>query len=328
ENPRHEPVASQRDAVRALVRREGQGLVTIATSIAARGLSPAENLFVIDDEASRNYIVLEGNRRLAAIRLLNNPDLAEGTDHARAFKRLATGTKPPTTADCSIFADREEADPWIVLRHTTGHRGAGVQPWSTLAATRYALRVDGKPHDDAKAALVFLDALEEGFPDEPGLPEIVGRVADKRLTTLGRLVRDPAFKSKLGMDVDGDGQATFTYPPAQLLPTVDRILEDLAGEVGVTQLKNKGLRAQYLDSVPDPDPASARPAARLGVRSTPAKVETKPAAPKPKPKPKPKPPKPPVPFDGLDLSALGGKVEIVLAEFQDLDHDKFPNASA
>src|SRR5690242_11222372 len=91
ENPRlAQGPESQRDALHALLRAEGRKTLELARSISESGPNPSERFMVIEapDQPDR-YIVLEGNRRLAALRLLAEPKQnGEGVLKAPTLKRL------------------------------------------------------------------------------------------------------------------------------------------------------------------------------------------------------------------------------------------------
>jgi hypothetical protein len=131
-NPRHEPVSSQREAIQALIATERQKLVVLADDIKEHGLSPVDRLLVV--KQGRSYTVVEGNRRLAAVKLLDNPSLADHTAIETQIKRVARDANVPTSADCSIVASREEAEHWMILRHRGEADGAGVVRWNTFAS--------------------------------------------------------------------------------------------------------------------------------------------------------------------------------------------------
>lgn len=315
ENPRHEQVDSQRDAIHALIERERQKLVVLADDIKEHGLSPIDRLLVIRKGSSQNFIVVEGNRRLAAVKLLANPDLAKGTVIEAQMKRIAKDANVPTAAECALVDSRDDAEHWMILRHRGQMDGAGVVPWNSYAANRFS----HKPGTQAYKAVEFLEAVSDGYPDNEVIQDLSRAVADKRLTTLGRLVQDPDFRSRIGM-VPEDHVITFEYPPEELQAFLEHVLGDLASDVGVSQLKNKDQRSKYLKGTPKPDPKKKLPDPKpLG--------EAPSSKPSPKPKPKPKPKKPAKPFRDLDLSNLESKTQALLKEFRGLDENKLPNAT-
>lgn len=79
----------QREAIKALIEEQKHKLVNLAKDIIENGLSPLETVMVYAVPGEKNrYIVVEGNRRIAAIKLVTQPDLAADTTWHNAFKRL------------------------------------------------------------------------------------------------------------------------------------------------------------------------------------------------------------------------------------------------
>ena len=80
-NPRlDKPNVGQREAQRALARDQQRKLQKLAKDIVDFGLNPLELPVVAATEDGR-YIVLEGNRRLTALKALENPDsIADAVD--------------------------------------------------------------------------------------------------------------------------------------------------------------------------------------------------------------------------------------------------------
>jgi hypothetical protein len=276
-----------------------------------------DRLLVIND--GRNYIVVEGNRRLAAVRLLDNPSLADGTTIEAAIKRLARGaTAIPVEADCAVLASRDDAEHWMRLRHDGEAGGAGVVRWNSFATNRFS----HKPGTQAARAIKFLEAVADGYPDNEVIQDLARMVSEKRLTTLGRLVQDPNFKARVGM-VEDRHALRFHFPAAALQDFLEHFLGDLAADVGVSQLKSKNQRTQYLSTTPQPD-KTERIAEAQALSDTPSGQSSKD---KPK-KPSSRPSRPAKPFKDLDLSDLGPKTQALLREFRKLDVDKLPNAAA
>lgn len=73
ENPRISKAGSQREALQKIIEDQDIKLVVLADSIVADRLSPMDRWLVIKSPVeSGKYTVLEGNRRLATIKILNN----------------------------------------------------------------------------------------------------------------------------------------------------------------------------------------------------------------------------------------------------------------
>jgi hypothetical protein len=203
----------------------------------------------------------------------------------------------------------------MVLRHRGEADGAGVVRWNTFASNRFS----HKPGSQAAKAIDFLEAIEAGYPDNETIASLSNRIAEKRLTTLGRLVSDPNFKSRIGM-IDDNGAIQFHFPATALEDFVAHVLGDIASDVTVSQLKSKDLRAKYLKSTPTPDPSTRTPEPQP-LTDIPTGTGSK------KPKPKPRPAKPPKPFKELNLDQLGTKIQALMKEFRSLDTDKMANTT-
>ena len=113
-----------------------EALGELLQSIAANGYLDIEPLIVLQDD--ERFVVLEGNRRLAAIRLFREPDLA-----ARVSKRGRVNIKVPDIPDLyrrtldrvSVYlvASREEARSFIGFKHING-----AAKWDSYAKAKFA----------------------------------------------------------------------------------------------------------------------------------------------------------------------------------------------
>lgn len=112
---------------------EDAGLVELMGSIATKGYFPAEPLLITDAEDADGYWVLEGNRRLAAIKLLLNPQAAPR--RKAAVLEMATAVEDLgslRTLPCAFFESRAEVQDYLGYRHITG-----IKQWEPAAKARY-----------------------------------------------------------------------------------------------------------------------------------------------------------------------------------------------
>ncbi|GEM_PF-6932947 len=131
---------------------EYEELMTLAKSINNYGgFTPGERLIVVKENTK--YIVLEGNRRVSSLKLLNNPKLT----------RLANTTIPKITKDCSQFIkeipvdivkNREDADKALLNRHIDG-----IRLWSQFSKMRFYKKMV----DNGKT----INAIKSISPDSP-----------------------------------------------------------------------------------------------------------------------------------------------------------------
>lgn len=99
-------------------------------SIGENDFFVGEMLLVIPDGQGK-YIVVEGNRRLTAVKLLNNPTLAKVKKVAT--KEVAEAAKyKPILLPCLLFSSREDIQKFIGFVHITGKKS-----WRMLEKARY-----------------------------------------------------------------------------------------------------------------------------------------------------------------------------------------------
>jgi hypothetical protein len=240
-NPRfRESADSQKTAINALLAENSVKLLNLAQDIARENaVNPTELPVLIEENAE--LIVIEGNRRIAALKLLRNPDLADEPEHRKRLKAIAEAGTGPDEIICYLAGSREAAKHWLDLRHTGENAGVGVVQWEAWQSNNFRRRRGSQ----ADRATLFCLAVIEDFPDEPELIADIETVRRERLTTLGRLVGDPDVRREFGFDFEGD-RVAFHFDREHLLQGFLKIFGDLAGEVGVSQIKSKEQRQTYI----------------------------------------------------------------------------------
>ena len=107
-------------------------LLAVASSIAANGYHAAEPLLVAPrEDGDARYVVVEGNRRFAAVLLLLNPDLLP---RIAEFRELAgeADLEELRNLPCLVYDDRNDILNYLGNRHVVG-----VREWKPLAKARY-----------------------------------------------------------------------------------------------------------------------------------------------------------------------------------------------
>lgn len=75
ENPRHDIAINELDAVEKLIEKVGgENMLRLAEDIYTNGLIPSNEIVVIYNEIIGKYVVYEGNRRVAIMKILKNPE--------------------------------------------------------------------------------------------------------------------------------------------------------------------------------------------------------------------------------------------------------------
>jgi len=135
ENPRlpisfRKEVRSKESIINWLL--EDASIIELMLAIGANDFFIGEALLAIasiDEEGK--YIIVEGNRRLASLFLLNDPSLAK--IHTRKIDKVLYETKfRPSNIPCIVFNERSEILQYLGYRHVTG-----IKSWSLVAKARY-----------------------------------------------------------------------------------------------------------------------------------------------------------------------------------------------
>lgn len=317
-NPRLEPATGEREIIAAIIEEQGDKLLNLADDIATYGLSPIEGLLVIQGPRS-SYIVVEGNRRVAALKLLANPGLTDRAAYADRFRAIAKGKEPPTSVAIIVAPGRADAKHWQDLRHAGEMDGRGTVRWSAEAVQRFRRT----PGNDADRGIRFAEAIQKAFPANVALQEDLRAVRRDRITTLGRLAKDPTYRDRGGFEITDAG--LVVHHPEELVERgIARVLHDLATTHGVTELKTRAMRREYLATISGDLPSE----------STYSAVGKTLASPTVPPPPEGgarsgRPSKPPKSlFAGVSVGNVHPRVESILRELQALDIERHPNSAA
>lgn len=187
-NPRFEPVKNQQEALDLMLSKAGKAVMNLAKDIAQHGLNPSKRLMVVETKDG-NFLPLEGNRRIVALKLLHDPEQATDKsfgDKFREFKK-EFGTQLPTEVECVVFTDKESAFRWVNLEHTGRNEGVGVLSWNSTQRQRFIAQYAGKK--PSRSVQLF------DFADENNLKH------DKvDATTLDRLTGTPFVREQIGIN--------------------------------------------------------------------------------------------------------------------------------
>ncbi len=107
-------------------------------SIGEHGYFAGEPLLITAAGGQGVYYVVEGNRRLASLKLLHEPELAP--IKKKTVQQIASEAKSkPNKIPCLEFAKREDILAYLGYRHITG-----IKPWSSLAKAKYLRQLSEK----------------------------------------------------------------------------------------------------------------------------------------------------------------------------------------
>lgn len=232
ENPRHEPIGSEPEIIEYLCKDEQ--VFSLARSISEAGTNPLQLLGVLQIPGSgaaatkKSYQVWDGNRRVCAIKLLNDPDLAP--PHLRKdFARLAANSTqvPIKRINCVVFDDQDDLRFWMGLIHDGAQGGVGQKDWDAQQKARFF----GSSRN--RVALAVLDAAE-------AMNLITKEERQGKITTVQRFMNRDVVKEALGLDTSNLENITFNRPLEDFQKQLGIFINDLREGVKVTSRKNQG----------------------------------------------------------------------------------------
>ena len=315
-NPRlPEGSTGQYKTQRTIAEDQQRKLLNLARDIVRWGMNPTELSIVRRMEGKqKQYKVVEGNRRLTALRALESPEAFVGALDPVILKEMRALSQdyqanPVESVPCVLIQDRKLADHWIELRHTGQNAGAGVVPWDTDGQGRFKKR-SGQV-DLTHQVLDWMSA--QGKLSQKERAEIP-------VTTLRRLLGTPAVRKELGIGLDKKQMQVLGKPNA-VVKALRYVISDLTSDDGtkVDDVYTTKKRLAYAKRLPD------------HIRVAPAdSAEQPPSGSK---KPVKKKPRRAAPRENLiprdcTLNVTDARILQIEFELRDLNIDNYTNAVA
>ncbi len=236
---------SQREIISELIKDSELLDLSIALARSANAsIPPLERIIVIQND-DKTFTVIEGNRRVAAIKLLIDPSLApdnEISKFAKASKALSdTAHSLLNPLPAIVAPNRETAAPIISEKHTNSN---WVNSWSTLMQARFVEQEVRSRGDVAKVGADFnmphsqvarfirqaeiyavvrslpIDAKHSDKIDEKKFP----------ITSLERLYNNPTFRRRFGISFNKDGHIQGSVDKNEFSRAFSRVVVDILEE--------------------------------------------------------------------------------------------------
>ncbi len=206
ENPRHDKINGQREILNWHVEHLGSKLILLMRSLAENGQSDIDKVLVTPVKGVPDkYVVKEGNRRIAALKLLSDPSLCDDDLFRRRIESVNVSDQLSFDIDCVNIKDQRRVAWLMGLRHLGEQGGVGTSKWGAVEKDRHTQDVLGG--NRYWRSLYFIDyAKAHGLITD----QQVARLND-RITTLDRLISNKDFKSTLGV-VYKDRNVQITIP--------------------------------------------------------------------------------------------------------------------
>ncbi|WP_157061580.1 hypothetical protein [Pseudomonas sp. P97.38] len=242
ENARHGEKQSQRDIYKWMTSGAvAQKVIKLATDIATKGLSPFDGMGVIPSKETEKepWIVVEGNRRVAALKFLNNPKICPDLKLRKQYEQLKkrASSQIPLRVEFAVFKDFSEAAYWIQLRHGGEHGGIGISSWGPKEYDSFLARL-GSRGTNRSAVNLLSYALSKGLVTPAQYDQISA-------TTLYRMLSTPAVRKELGCHVS-KGEVFRIADEEYFDRAVATMLIAMAsGQASVTKLKSRTQREDF-----------------------------------------------------------------------------------
>lgn len=127
-----------------------EGVLELVKDISTKGYLATSVLMVVVEDG--RHVVVDGNRRILSVKILNNPSIVKSYVSDEKFKKLESLAKNKIDSLKSvkviIYPDRKSADREMAILHLSG---IAIQQWKPLRQYRYfykRVKEDGIPVDE------------------------------------------------------------------------------------------------------------------------------------------------------------------------------------
>lgn len=246
QNPRYEEQKSQNEALNTIASEQKGKLLVLLKDILENGLNPSDIPIVMPDPTRGNgYVVLEGNRRIAALKLFGKPSILTNATMKQKYNKLHDDFKSKAikNIECLIVNSREEANLWIERKHEGEMNGAGTVRWDNVQKSRFLANKTGK--DSRAVQLIdFMKAASEG---DNGFAEELQKVS---ATNLERFLGTPDVRSALGLEYN-NGEYSSRLEWSEILKGLKAVVKRLSqDDFNVRAIYRKEDRMKFMNAIP------------------------------------------------------------------------------
>ncbi|HAP3760969.1 TPA: hypothetical protein IUT60_001065 [Enterococcus faecalis] len=197
ENPGHDIGINELDTLKKLFNVAGyQNMINLAQDIYTNGLVNASLITVVKQDKTDKYTVYEGNRRIACIKLILNPEkfsfLAKNqVDRINKMKKDAPSKIDLSQVEC-LVTDEEDAFFIMQRLHSGEDKGKGPKAWNPREQETFLIRTS--PKVSISIANIISDKYEEFFGED-----IQAKMA---YTNIQRLFNNLEVREAIGIEKD------------------------------------------------------------------------------------------------------------------------------
>lgn len=263
DNPRIRAGKNQEECIARILRKEDQ-MIALIKNIAEEGLTTMP-ILVYPTEDGR-WIVKDGNRRITALKLLNNPELCPKEYLKNQIKATQNKflTNIPKTVDCLSSRNLEAIFKEVIARHSGAMGGIGQLDWSTYLRTIYLIN-NGHAAENKRAGQYLFWAEDHGIYVDETFPitninrfinttnlELLGfKIVNDKLVAV--LAEDKIIKMANKIITDfgpgGNKQVQDVFTPEQAKGYLNEVMEHAGIQFKITPTTKLKAKAQQDSSL-------------------------------------------------------------------------------
>jgi len=252
ENDRHGPKPSEYECIQWFLTHYRKHIINLATDIAIHGLSPIDGILVLPggDETTGEFDVWEGNRRVTALKLLDDPNRCHSTTDRQSFTKIRNKASVPLPqfVECTVAPSLEEAERLIELRHQGPQDGVGTVPWDANQKSLHQERL-GKRGRYSFSQQV-LDGIKDKLDDDTKKQISTQRFP---ISTLDRILKNTDAREFFGLSTEG-GTPQCVLEEQEVLKGLIKVVSDIAqGELPVSKVYSSLDIKKYLEGFEKPN---------------------------------------------------------------------------
>lgn len=242
---RGEEVKTEKEAINKILEKEADRnfILNLARHLTHNGINPTKKIIVVPF-GKQKYKILDGNRRITSIKILEKPNLISNDYQkfkSKILKLNAIGNDLPREVDCSVFDNEEEAQIWVKLEHTGQNKGVGTIRWDSKQIQNFNQNFN----EGYTLGMQVHNILEESpFVSK----EVKNKLKKLKITNLDRLIQNSEVKRVFGIKVKGKN--ILEIQNKEIIHKIVKIVESLIdNNVKVSKIYNKEQQIDYVNKI-------------------------------------------------------------------------------
>jgi hypothetical protein len=234
----------------------------VAKSIASKGYYPLKYIVIIQNKNSKKYTVIEGNRRVAALKSIINPDIISQKERNKFLKLTEqVDIKKIRKIPALIAPSRESVVPLLFAEHTSNP----TKKWSLIMKAEFYVNElnSGKTIEDlAKECDLSISEIKDAVKllnmyklahyvdlDE----DVLSGVRDKDkfpASTLERVYNSKYFQEKMKFGFDSEGNFIGKCNKDEFKGVYKKVITDIIhGDIDSRSINTEDEKKAYLEKI-------------------------------------------------------------------------------